>query len=59
MKIKIKIAILLASILISAVGFNLITCSTCIVDMFKSGKATQYQVITKVISIEPDIPATL
>jgi hypothetical protein len=57
MKIKIKIAILLVAVLISAVGFNLITCSTCVVDMFKSGKAIHYQVITNVISIEPDIPA--
>jgi len=57
MKIKIKIAVFLAAILISAVGFNLITCSTCVVDVFRSGKAAHYQVITKVVSIVPDIPA--
>jgi len=57
MKLKIKIAILLAAILFSAVGFNLITCSTCVVDVLKSGKASQCQVTTKVVSIVPNIPA--
>jgi hypothetical protein len=57
MKFKVKIAILLAAILVSAVGFNLITCSTCVVDVFQSGKAAQCEVTTKVISIVPNIPA--
>jgi hypothetical protein len=57
MKFKIKIAIFLVAVLVSAVGFNLITCSTCIMDVFQSGKAANYQVTTKVISIVPDIPA--
>jgi hypothetical protein len=57
MKFKIKIAILLAAILVSALGFNLITCSTCVLDVFKSGKAAHYQVTTKVVSVVPNIPA--
>lgn len=56
MKFKLKIAIFLVAILVSAVGFNLITCSTCVVDVFKSGKAAHYRVITKVVSIVPNIP---
>lgn len=57
MKFKIKIVILLVAILISVFGFNLITCSTCVMDMFESGKIANYQVITKVVSIAPNFPA--
>ncbi len=57
MKFRIKIAIFLAAILISAVGFNLITCSTCIMEVFRSGKAANCRVITKVVSVAPNIPA--
>jgi len=53
MKLKIKIAIFLVAILVSVVGFNLITCSSCIMDMLNSG-----QVIVKVVSVEPNIPTT-
>jgi hypothetical protein len=57
MKFKIKIAIFLVAVLVSVVGFNLITCGTCIMDMLNSGKAANYQVIVKVVSVVPNFPA--
>lgn len=56
MKTKTKIAILLAAVLLSLFGFNLITCSDCVMEML-AGKDTGYTVTTKVISVVPDMAA--
>jgi hypothetical protein len=57
MKIKTKIAIFLAAILLSLFGFNLITCSQCLMDMLNTGKHAGYTVTVQVVSVAPDMRA--
>ncbi|UCE40644.1 MAG: hypothetical protein JSV17_14520 [Candidatus Aminicenantes bacterium] len=54
MKTKTKIAILVVAVLLSLVGFNLITCSDCFMDML-SGKDAGYSVTTHVTSVTPNM----
>lgn len=56
MKTKTKIAILMAAILLSLFGFNLITCSDCIMDML-ADKDVRYSVTTQVTSVAPNFAA--
>jgi hypothetical protein len=57
MKTKTKIVILMVAVLLSLFGFNLITCSDCIMDMLKTGKNAGYSVTTQVTSITPNMEA--
>lgn len=57
MKIKVKIAIFLAAILLSLFGFNLITCNNCLMDMLNTGKHAGYTITMQVVSIAPDMRA--
>jgi hypothetical protein len=54
MKAKTKIAILLVAVLLSLFGFNLITCSDCVMEML-AGNNAGYTVTTQVISVMPDM----
>jgi len=56
MKMKTKIAIMVAAVLLSLFGFNLITCSDCIMDMLAS-KDVKYSVTTQVTSVSPNFAA--
>ena len=56
MKTRTKIAILLVAIFLSLFGFNLITCSDCVMDML-AGKGYGYSVTTQVTSVMPDMAA--
>jgi hypothetical protein len=54
MKTKTKIAILAVAIFLSLFGFNLITCSDCVMEML-AGKDVGYSVTTEVIAIAPNM----
>lgn len=54
MKLRTKIAILLVSIAISFVQFNLIVSCTCCVQVLKIAKKAKYQMISNVLAIERD-----
>jgi hypothetical protein len=47
----------MVAVLLSLFGFNLITCSDCIMDMLKTGKNAGYSVTTQVTSITPNMEA--
>ena len=56
MKTKTKIAILMVAILLSLFGFNLITCSDCIMEML-ANKDVRCSVTTQVTSVAPNYAA--
>ena len=56
MKTKTKIAILVVAVLLSLFGFNLITCSDCLMEML-AGKDAGYTVTTQVTSVMPNMAA--
>ena len=54
MKAIVKIAILMASILLSLFVFNAIICSTCFLDVLNGGISAGCEVIVRVIDVQPN-----
>ena len=58
MKLRAKLAILMISILITLIGFNLMVSSSA-VDMVKIGKKAGYRIIANVLAEEAKVAVSL